>query len=88
MSWDSDSIYMVYDVVDDSIVNAGASYQVDNIEIYFDMDNSKNIHYPRNGGWLQPIDAAYDTNDYQLRLVPDVAFAVNNNPARPAICIA
>jgi hypothetical protein len=83
MSWDSDSLYMVFDVVDDSIVNTGASYQVDNIEIYFDMDNSKNIHWPRNGGWMKPIDDAYDTNDYQLRLVPNVAFATNNSP-RPS----
>ena len=57
LSWDADSLYMVYDVVDDSIVNTGASYQVDNIEIYLDMDNSKNIHWPRNGGWLKPGDA-------------------------------
>jgi hypothetical protein len=83
MSWDADSVYMVYDAVDDSIVNGGTSYQVDNIEVYFDMDNSKNIHWPRNGGWLKAIDDAYDDNDYQLRLVPDVAFATNNSP-RPA----
>jgi len=42
MSWDADSVYLKFIMVDDSIVNAGASYQVDNIEIYFDMDNSKN----------------------------------------------
>jgi Carbohydrate family 9 binding domain-like/Secretion system C-terminal sorting domain/Fibronectin type III domain len=87
MSWDADSLYMVYDCVDDSIVNMGASYQVDNIEIYFDMDNSKNIHWPRNGGWVQAVDAAYDTNDYQLRLVPDVPF-VTNNTAKPGISIS
>ena len=87
LSWDSDSLYMVYDVVDDSIVNMGASYQVDNLEIYLDMDNSKNIHWPRNGGWLKPVDDAYDTNDYQLRLVPDVAF-VTNNTAKPGIAIS
>jgi hypothetical protein len=87
MSWDSDSLYMVYDVVDDSIVNMGASYQVDNLEIYFDMDNSKNIHWPRNGGWVQAVDAAYDANDYQLRLVPDVPFTTNNT-AKPGISIS
>jgi hypothetical protein len=87
LTWDTDSLYMVYDVVDDSIVNAGASYQVDNIEIYFDMDNSKNIHWPRNGGWVQAVDAAYDTNDYQLRLVPDVPFITNNTP-KPGISIS
>lgn len=83
MKWDADSVYMVYDVVDDSIVNMGANYQVDNLEIYFDMDNSKTPHYPRNGGWMANIDAAYDTNDFQLRLVPDVPFGTNNH-ARPA----
>jgi hypothetical protein len=87
MSWDADSVYMEYKCVDDSIVNAGASYQVDNIEIYFDMDNSKNIHWPRNGGWLQAVDAAYDANDYQLRLVPDVPFVTNNTP-KPGIAVS
>lgn len=82
MTYDADSVYMTYDIVDDSIVNEGASYQVDNIEIYFDMDNSKNVHFPRNGGWQKPIDDAYDTNDFQLRLVPDVEFSVNNS-SRP-----
>lgn len=83
MKYDTDSIYMVFDAVDDVILNTGTSYQVDNIEVYFDMDNSKNIHWPRNGGWRATIDAAYDDNDYQLRLVPDVAFATNNS-ARPS----
>ncbi|HPR31770.1 MAG TPA: sugar-binding protein, partial [Prolixibacteraceae bacterium] len=83
MKYDADSVYMIFNVVDDVIVNTGTSYQVDNIEVYFDMDNSKNAHYPRNGGWVASIDAAYDANDYQLRLVPDVAFSTNNS-ARPA----
>ncbi len=82
MSWDADSVYLKFIIVDDSIVNAGASYQVDNIEIYFDMDNSKNVHWPRNQGWQQAVDDAYDDNDFQLRLVPDVPFATNNT-ARP-----
>jgi len=84
MRWDADSVYMVYDVVDDSVLNIGTSYQVDNLEIYFDMDNSKTAHYPRNGGWLKPVDDAYDTNDFQLRLVPDVPFVTNNTP-KPGI---
>ncbi len=84
ITWDADSVYMVYDIVDDSIVNEGASYQVDNLEIYFDMDNSKNIHWPRNEGWQQAVDEAFDDNDYQLRLVPDVDYAVNN-AARPSL---
>jgi hypothetical protein len=83
MKYDADSVYMVFDCVDDVIVNTGTSYQVDNIEVYFDMTNSKNIHYPRNGGWQKAIDDAYDAGDFQLRLVPDVPFATNNK-ARPS----
>jgi hypothetical protein len=82
MKWDVDSLYLHYDVTDDSIVNTGAAYQVDNIEIYVDMNNSKDIHWPRNGGWVKSVDAAYDTVDYQFRLVPNVPFATNNT-ARP-----
>jgi len=83
MKYDVDSVYMKFNIVDDKIVAEGTAYQVDNIEVYFDMDNSKNIHWPRNGGWRASIDAAYDANDYQLRLVPGVDFATNNS-ARPA----
>lgn len=82
MSWDSDSVYLKFVMVDDSIVNTGNAWQVDNIEIYFDMDNSKNVHWPRNQGWQQAVDEAYDDNDYQLRLVPDFPFA-DVNTARP-----
>lgn len=83
ITWDVDSVYMFFDIVDDSISRylggSGGSYQADNIEIYFDMDNSKNIHYPRNGGWTTAVDPTYDDNDFQFRLVPDSAFSVNNN---------
>jgi hypothetical protein len=71
--WDADSIYMNFEIVDDSIVGTGTEYQIDNLEIYFDMDNSKNVHWPRNGGWIAN-DPTYDANDYQLRLVADSAY--------------
>jgi len=77
LSWDADSIYMSFIVTDDSIVNGGTQYQVDNIEVYLDLDNSKNVHWPRNGGWSAD-DATFDDNDYQFRLVPDSAFSANN----------
>ena len=77
ISWDLEKVYMIFDITDDSIVASGTAYQVDNIEVYFDMDNSKNIHWPRNGGWISN-DATYDANDFQLRLVPGVDFSVNN----------
>ncbi|MFA9390514.1 MAG: pectinesterase family protein [Prolixibacteraceae bacterium] len=77
MNWDTENINLVFDIADDSIVSTGTNYQVDNLEVYFDMDNSKNIKWPRNGGWMS-ADPTYDTNDYQLRLVPGVDFSVNN----------
>jgi len=77
LSWDTDNVYLKLMIVDDSIVSTGTAYQVDNIEVYFDMDNSKNIHWPRNGGWVS-ADPTYDTNDFQFRLVPKVEFSVNN----------
>jgi hypothetical protein len=83
-SWDADSLYLNFTITDDSIVNSGTAYQVDNIEVYLDLDNSKNVHYPRNGGWVMAVDAAYDDNDFQLRLVPGVDFATNNG-TRPSI---
>jgi hypothetical protein len=35
---------------------------------------------------MKPVDDAYDTNDYQLRLVPDVPFATNNTPKPGIAC--
>jgi hypothetical protein len=75
--WDADSIYMIFDVKDDSIVNAGANnYSIDNIEIYFDMANSKNPLWPRGAGWP---NTSFVAGDYQLRLVPDKAWSANNS---------
>ena len=77
LKWDADNVYLKLTIADDSIVATGTAYQVDNIEVYFDMDNSKNIHWPRNGGWISG-DPTYDDNDFQFRLVPGVEFSVNN----------
>jgi hypothetical protein len=78
MDWNATHVSIILDITDDVIVNTGTNYQVDNIEVYFDMDNSKNIHWPRNGGWVSN-DPTFDGNDYQFRLVPDVDFSVNNS---------
>jgi hypothetical protein len=86
LSWDADSIYLFLDITDDSIVNTGASYQCDNIEVYYDMDNSKNIHWPRNGTWIANPDPSYDDNDWQCRLVPGVDYSVNNG-SRPSLSV-
>jgi hypothetical protein len=84
LSWDADSIYLFLDITDDSIVNNGNSYQCDNIEVYFDMDNSKTMHWPRGGGWVKAVDDAYDANDWQCRLVPGIDYSVNNG-SRPSL---
>jgi hypothetical protein len=76
--WDADNAYLKFVIADDSLVADGTVYQVDNIEVYFDLDNSKNIHWPRNGGWVS-ADPTYDANDFQLRLVPQDEF-ISNNP--------
>jgi hypothetical protein len=78
LKWDADNVYLKFVIADDSLVANGTTYQVDNIEIYFDMDNSKNIHWPRNGGWVS-ADPTYDKNDFQLRLVPEDEFSANNS---------
>lgn len=85
MKWDNDSVYMKFNIVDDSITIPFAgqygtnNYACDNIEVYFDMDNSKNIHWPRNGGWVN-ADPTFDENDFQLRLNPDYdpAFSIGS----------
>ncbi|MBN1950175.1 MAG: T9SS type A sorting domain-containing protein [Bacteroidales bacterium] len=70
VTWDADSIYMTIDIVDD-VMHIGEAniYEGDNIEVYFDMDNSKNPLWPRNSGWP---NTSYDENDYQFRLTPEV----------------
>jgi PKD repeat protein len=75
---DADSVYLQFDIEDDIIVSAGNNWQVDNIEIYFDMDNSKNISWPRVHNWIAN-DPIFDLNDYQLRLVPGLDFAAINS---------
>jgi hypothetical protein len=80
MNWDNDSIYLHFVIKDDSIVTTGNAWQVDNIEIYCDMDNSKRIHWPRNGSWMAN-DTTFDDNDYQFRLVPSLPWETNNSLA-------
>jgi hypothetical protein len=77
MTWDADSIYMSFEVADEVIHTSETDvWNNDNIEIYFDMDNSKNPTWPRNAGWPA---SSYDENDYQLRMVPGVDWSDNNS---------
>jgi hypothetical protein len=57
MRWDADSIYTILTVKDDSIMHLMAPktqniWEIDNIEIYFDMTNGKLANWPRK--WLAP----------------------------------
>lgn len=70
--WDQDGMYLLIQVNDDTLTTTEdlAYWKVDNIEVYWDMDNSKN---PCPGcAWNV---SSYDTNDfqYQLRIGGDLA---------------
>jgi len=68
--WDSDSIYVVIEVKDDIIsLPSGANpWDIDNIEIYFDMKNGKVPNWPRTSGWPPAYQGMYGY--YQLRVSP------------------
>jgi hypothetical protein len=75
-SWDADSVYLKFDVTDDSIVISPVEIWLgDNIEFYFDMDNSKNTIWPRNS----TASTAYDANDYLFFAIPRTPWEAYNS---------
>ncbi len=63
--WDAQGIYLLIEVLDDTLTTTEAQYfKNDMAEVYFDMDNSKNILKP-GAPWNV---TAYDENDYQFSL--------------------
>ncbi len=76
--WDATAVHIVLEITDDVLhFDATANaWDVDNIEVYFDMDNSKNPTWPRNAGWPA---SSYDANDYQLRILPGKAWEDYNS---------
>ncbi len=58
--WDPDSIYVLVEVLEDTLNNTNEedAWRNDNVEFFFDMDNSKN-----------DVDEGYDDNDHQIRYV-------------------
>lgn len=80
MRWDADSIYMVFNIKDDSINTTISSdiWNVDNIEIYFDMNNGKAANWPRTSGW-PPAYTNGEDGYHQLRVVPDSAWDKYNS---------
>jgi len=82
MRWDADSIYIAFQINDDSLYDGAVNvWDNDNIELYFDMDNSKNPTWPRNAGWPA---TSYDSNDYQLRILPGKAWDAYNTTVKGA----
>ncbi|MBN2273811.1 MAG: T9SS type A sorting domain-containing protein [Bacteroidales bacterium] len=79
MKWDVDSVYLIIDVVDDSITTIASPdiYNNDNVEIYFDMTNSKLPNWPRTNGWPMPYTSGQD-GLFQLRIVHDSVWAKYN----------
>jgi hypothetical protein len=59
-TWSPDSLYVMVEVLEDTLnsSNQDNEWQNDNVEIFFDMDNSKNGE-----------DEGYDDNDHQVRYV-------------------
>jgi hypothetical protein len=74
MLWSDTALYLLIDVTDDTIFLGSANvYEDDNIEIYFDMNNSKIQKWPRDKGWSGRPWTQMDDNDMQLRIQPTEA---------------
>jgi hypothetical protein len=73
MLWTDSALYLLLDIKDDSIyLGNSAVYMDDNIEIYFDVNNSKIQKWPRDKGWSSRPWSQMDDNDMQLRIQPTV----------------
>ncbi len=73
MLWTDSALYLLLDLKDDSVyLGNSAVYRDDNIEIYFDMNNSKIQKWPRDKGWSSRPWSQMDSNDMQLRIQPTV----------------
>lgn len=79
LKWDADSIYMVFEIKDDSITATASSdiWNNDNIEVYFDIQNEKIANWPRTSGWPPAFTNGTD-GYFQLRVVPDSAWGLYN----------
>ncbi|UCH14081.1 MAG: T9SS type A sorting domain-containing protein [Bacteroidales bacterium] len=74
MLWNDSALYLLIDVTDDAIFLGHTNiWEDDNIEVYFDMNNSKIQKWPRDLGWSGRPWAQMDDNDMQLRFQPTTA---------------
>jgi len=80
LKWDADSIYMYFEVMDDSVTATASTdiYNNDNIEIYFDINNGKTPQWPRDLGW-PPAYTNGSGGFFQFRVVPDSAWSDYNS---------
>lgn len=82
--WDATGIFVLVEIQDDILVNDITQYfNNDMVEVYFDMDNSKNILKP-GSSWNV---TSYDDNDFQFHHVIDVA-GVNGGPDGADVTLA
>jgi chitodextrinase len=82
--WDATGIFVLVEIQDDILVNDITQYfNNDMVEIYFDMDNSKNILKP-GSSWNV---TSYDDNDFQFKHVIGVA-GVTGGPAGANVNLA
>jgi hypothetical protein len=84
MNWDADAVYLVFDVIDDVIetdLNVNI-WENDNVEVYFDIRNTKIQNWPRDNGWPMPYINGTEGN-FQLRIVHDSAWSKYNGTMVP-----
>jgi hypothetical protein len=81
MDWDVDTLYMQFDVNDDSIATTAHTdiWMNDNIEIYLDMTNGKVANWPRTNTWPPAYEG--QPGYYQFRIVPGTAWDAYNTAA-------
>ncbi len=72
-------IYILFEVTDDVIeTEIDQAKMVDNVEVYFDMNNSKNALWPRDAG---DDETAFESgDDMQLRFMPGKPYDEDANP--------
>jgi len=83
--WDDQGFYLLVEIMDDVLTNdvTPQYWKNDMVEIYFDMDNSKNILKP-GAPWNV---TSYDDNDFQFHHVIDIP-GVNGGPEGADVALA
>jgi hypothetical protein len=65
LCWDNTNLYLLFEISDDVLSNtSGTPWLNDAVELYFDMNNSRNVYNPSSSNWT-----AFDFDDRQIRFV-------------------